>query len=138
MEKLMQLQNKLKNKEVTVQAKSSFVTSKDTKLIKEGKTLAQVKPVIQNVPNKQSQTNFVPEPAKPKQDSFDMNSFWNPASSKPASSTANKFDAFSNFFPTSNQPPAKKQTSHSDMYDEFFKDNTSKPEPVTSKPKQTT
>ena len=24
------------------------------------------------------------------------------------------------------------------MYDEFFKDNTSKPEPVSSKPKQTT
>lgn len=37
-EKLLELQNKLKNKETTSQNKnSSFITSKDTKLIKEGK-----------------------------------------------------------------------------------------------------
>ncbi len=38
MEKLLELQNKLKNKEASTQNKnSSFITSKDTKLIKEGK-----------------------------------------------------------------------------------------------------
>ena len=35
---MLELQNKLKNKEATTQNKnSSFITSKDTKLIKEGK-----------------------------------------------------------------------------------------------------
>jgi hypothetical protein len=42
-----------------------------------------------------------PDPPKPKQGSFDMNTFWNPPSGNASTNNANKFDAFSNFFPTS-------------------------------------
>lgn len=63
-----------------------------------------------------------------------MNSFWNnPTNSSSSNSNANKFDAFSNFFPTSNQPAAKKN-NEGNMYDEFFSDGFSKPQSQLQKP----
>lgn len=119
-EKLMELQNKLKNKEGLSEGKqASFITSKETQLIKEGKFHAQSRPINQYQADKQ-QIMQPPQPqiqSKPKQESFDMNTFWNPSASKSASNSSNSFDAFSSFFSSSSQPAAKKQNSNTDMYD---------------------
>jgi hypothetical protein len=125
MEKLMELQSRLKNKEGPVEAKpASFITSKETQLIKEGRMLAQSRPTNQvPKPHHPQQSQPPQQPQQPqqqsqpraKQESFDINSFWNPSAKQPVSTSSNKFDAFSNFFQTSTEP-AKKQNSLTDMY----------------------
>jgi hypothetical protein len=46
-----------------------------------------------------------------------MDSFWRSGVNKTSSNNPNKFDAFSNFFPTSNEAAAKKLNNLTDMYD---------------------
>jgi hypothetical protein len=74
----------------------------------------------QNIPRQQS---------RPKQESVNMNSFWSPAGTQSTSGNAGKFDAFSSFFPTSNQPAKKQNTVSPDIYDEFFSEKPAKPNP---------
>lgn len=75
----------------------------------------------------------IDQPKPKQQQSFDMNSFWNnPTNTSSSNNNANKFDAFTNFFPTSNQPTTSK-TNQGDMYDEFFSEGLTKPQPQPPK-----
>lgn len=69
MEKLMELQNKLKNKEGHNEIKqASFITNKETLLIKEGKTHSSLKSSLPQQPNPQhNQQPGYGQPPRPKQ-----------------------------------------------------------------------
>jgi hypothetical protein len=128
----MELQNKLKSKDTQSEAKqSSFITNKETLLIKEGKAHAYSHP---NQPKQTTpQQNIPPQQSRPKQESVNMQSFWSPAGTQSASNGSGKFDAFTSFFPTSNDPAKKQNNPPADMYDEFFSEKPTKPVPA-SKP----
>jgi hypothetical protein len=101
MEKLMELQNKLKSKEAQIETKqASFITNKETQLIKEGKALASQKATLPQQLNPQYNQPQASQ-VRPKQE-VNMNSFWSPAGTQSTSNGPKKFDAFSSFFATSN------------------------------------
>lgn len=143
---MLELQRRLKNKDAVEEVKgTSFITSKDTKLIKEGKTVHQLPNYgVSQQPRPAQSSQQVPaatHQAQQSKPSFDMNSFWNPGTTQQSNNKpAEKFDAFSNFFPTNSEPAAKKQpvaNSTADMYDYFFAGEPAKTEPAASKPPKT-
>jgi hypothetical protein len=126
---LLELQRRLKNKDAVEEVKgTSFITSKDTKLIKEGKSVHQLPNYGVSQQPKSTQSNQqVPSTihqAQQSKPSFDMNSFWNPGTTQQSNNKpVEKFDSFSNFFPSNSEPAAKKQplaNSTADMYEYFF------------------
>ena len=126
MEKLMELQNKLTNKEAQNESKqASFITNKETQLIKEGKVHAFQKATLPQQPTPQYNQPQAPQ-VRHKQE-VNMNSFWSPAGTQSTSNGANKFDAFSSFFATSNEPAKKQNSLPADMYDEFFSEKSTPP-----------
>lgn len=140
-EKLMELQQRLKNKSTTEETQvKSFISKKNTLPTN---SYNQTKPAISThsspsySPSHDADFfNFKPsqkpieQPSKQKQDTVSSNLFWNTgATSKPASSDVKrsnnremnpKSDVFSDFFSGGNNKLAEQSNKSNDIYDYFF------------------
>lgn len=141
-EKLMELQQKLKNKSTTEEAQTkSFISKKNTlptnNLNNQTKPLFSTHSMPSYSPSHDGDFfNFKPaqkpneQASKQKQDTVSSNLFWNTgAASKLASSEVKrgnsgemnpKSDAFSDFFSGSSTKPAEQTNKSNDIYDYFF------------------